>query len=553
MKFSKPAIFLVSLLLASTPTDSWSSQPRSDQKTISNSQPDPKIINPFGIEFSDNYNWTTRETILYGYSSGNGKLVNAALCRSMKSVGCAQNETIRYFAVLPLCSSDATLNCLSSVTIRNKEDGSSQNLEFVRYIGQPQETEYISEDENSLPVGKSASLWRALEKSGEYRYFLVSVVKVGVFQNRNGVLTQDSITYEPSLSGSITPVSFVTGSQFRTNTYVADPNAQSIWPYRASNSSDSAGFRCDVIGDGICLTETDFQTTDNLSLSVRLSQKVNSWFHGRFSSPEIGVEEYAAGVEITVRANPVRVPVISTWVTRPVFTAAERDKVGYNIDQMPGVIQPPTYIDAFNVWSKYLPEKSTYFDIQWSFYNAGANQFAGPPSCIVDQSGLVGIVSSNATLYAANPPKFDEENQTFDYSLAALHLDPDGNVFQGTYDLIISSDAARCIYKFTNSPIRASVSILAGDGGISVATFTMNERNGWIYISVRGLTFSNPTVRVKLFQEVRLETPLPVPAQTQVAKPLIGKKKQTITCIRGKLVKKIVSLNPKCPSGFKKR
>jgi hypothetical protein len=30
-------------------------------------------------------------------------------------------------------------------------------------------------------------------------------------------------------------------------------------------------------------------------------------------------------------------------------------------------------------------------------------------------------------------------------------------------------------------------------------------------------------------------------------------KKMTITCVRGKLIKKVTAVNPKCPTGYKKR
>ena len=37
------------------------------------------------------------------------------------------------------------------------------------------------------------------------------------------------------------------------------------------------------------------------------------------------------------------------------------------------------------------------------------------------------------------------------------------------------------------------------------------------------------------------------------AKAEAAKKKSTITCIKGKIIKKVTALNPKCPSGYKKK
>jgi len=33
----------------------------------------------------------------------------------------------------------------------------------------------------------------------------------------------------------------------------------------------------------------------------------------------------------------------------------------------------------------------------------------------------------------------------------------------------------------------------------------------------------------------------------------LSKKKVTITCVKGKLTKKVTAINPKCPSGYKKK
>lgn len=45
-------------------------------------------------------------------------------------------------------------------------------------------------------------------------------------------------------------------------------------------------------------------------------------------------------------------------------------------------------------------------------------------------------------------------------------------------------------------------------------------------------------------------TPTPTPTATPTAAPA---KKTTITCVKGKTVKKVTGVAPKCPSGFKKR
>jgi hypothetical protein len=106
------------------------------------------------------------------------------------------------------------------------------------------------------------------------------------------------------------------------------------------------------------------------------------------------------------------------------------------------------------------------------------------------------------------------------------------------------SDYARCLYGFTSAPISASVSILSADGTSQVATTVLGERDGWLYLSANNFTFSSPTVKVKLTQEA------PSKADASKSSPSAL---NTITCVKGKTLKKVTAFNPKCPSGYKKK
>jgi hypothetical protein len=65
-------------------------------------------------------------------------------------------------------------------------------------------------------------------------------------------------------------------------------------------------------------------------------------------------------------------------------------------------------------------------------------------------------------------------------------------------------------------------------------------------------------VKVKLSQEKAVVAPTPTPtssatpAPSAAAKPAAAKK-TSITCVKGKTSKKVTAVNPKCPTGYKKR
>ena len=73
----------------------------------------------------------------------------------------------------------------------------------------------------------------------------------------------------------------------------------------------------------------------------------------------------------------------------------------------------------------------------------------------------------------------------------------------------------------------------------------VSEKDGFIKLQADNFTFSSPTIKVKFTQDKAASAVAPV--------KIIPKKSVTITCIKGKVSKKIVGANPKCPTGYKKK
>ena len=172
-------------------------------------------------------------------------------------------------------------------------------------------------------------------------------------------------------------------------------------------------------------------------------------------------------------------------------------------------------------------------------------------ACYQQNGGkLSGVVSTNATQYIAGPPTFDEASQSLDYKVAAPHYLPNGDEFQGTYNLQISDTLARCLYGFSTAPISATVSVVNVDGVAKVATTVINNSGGFLRLSAAGFTFSSPTIRVKLFQEATSSTNSKNAPSTSTKAPVAKTAPMTITCLKGKLSKKVTGVTPKCPTGY---
>jgi hypothetical protein len=132
-------------------------------------------------------------------------------------------------------------------------------------------------------------------------------------------------------------------------------------------------------------------------------------------------------------------------------------------------------------------------------------------------------------MFMATPPKFNTATQSLDYQVAAPHFDRNGKENIGRYNLVIDSKVARCLYKFSTAPIQASVTVINADGTQQISTSTINEKNGWLYLSVNGYTYSAPTLKVKLSQGASAAAALP----PIMVNPL---KAKTISAKLGKVV-----------------
>jgi hypothetical protein len=199
-------------------------------------------------------------------------------------------------------------------------------------------------------------------------------------------------------------------------------------------------------------------------------------------------------------------------------------------------------------WLPLLNDKATTSRTYWNVQTLEGSQNGDVSRCSSDSSKLAGIVTTNALVYSAGPPTYNKAEGSLDYKLLSPHFTASGEEAIGTYDLVLRSDVARCIYGFSRAPIQAVVSIVSAEGENKVATTLIREKDGWLTLSANGFTFSSPTIRVKLSQTAT-ETEILAPA----VPAKVSAKKTTITCSKGKLSKKISGVKPKCPTGFKKK
>jgi hypothetical protein len=150
-----------------------------------------------------------------------------------------------------------------------------------------------------------------------------------------------------------------------------------------------------------------------------------------------------------------------------------------------------------------------------------------------------------------------------EFNLTSTHLDEKGNLNKGRFNFRINKEFAACIYPIDIvNNVTASISILYSDTGeIDVSTYLAKSNNGYFEVNLENFHYSSPTIQIRLLQEevakptatpAANSKPVPTPSATAAA-PVAAAKKTTISCLKGKLSKKVTAVSPKCPAGYKKK
>lgn len=501
--------------------------------------------------------------------------INNWLCSSISDPKCAKATGGYYRAMLPMCSSETDKDCIVSVEAINPS-GEVLRGNFVEYIyGNSHPTEFKGDGLYTPMHASDPSIWRI--SGAEHGYGNEYGVVVGL---TNGIQVGSPRFEDTGFFMNIYPI-----SRMKTEFSVPDMNGYSNYP-KCIESEDSKGvkflgcgggaqefgkYRCalKMISDATCLLQHAFPTDFRFRITTRLAHEPAGMFHGRLVDPSISIAQEDKATRVSVEAGSVRVPILYSgddynklpvelqkyWdqcIGSGTCRGSSRQAQGNDwADPLHRNIQDYAQpygersLKLIETFSKSTKETSVAAPSSWNIRTLGADQMRSATACFKSGKGFVGVVSTNSTTYSEGPPSF--AGGELNYKVASLHFLSKGEVFKGSYNLILRSDVARCLYRFSNAPISATISILSADGKSQVATTVVNEKNNWLYLSANGFTFSSPTVRVKLTQESSK-----VSSDATKSEVLALPKSRSITCTKGKTKKRVTAVNPKCPSGYKK-
>lgn len=153
------------------------------------------------------------------------------------------------------------------------------------------------------------------------------------------------------------------------------------------------------------------------------------------------------------------------------------------------------------------------------------------------------------------------DNDTLQFAIYSPHLLSTGDLNMGFFSTYMSVAWLDCMWpknNVTKSP-KVEVSVVNADGSSQIATTSFNIRDGFLVVHAYGFHYSAPTIRLKVVKpdfapEVTpMATPVSVKTPSSASKTATQKKLISITCVKGKTMKKVTSVNPQCPVGYKKK
>lgn len=435
-----------------------------------------------------------------------------------------------------------------------------------------------------LAPGLTPWIWRAEGDApgNEHDYLLMGLIQSAA--QKSSISQGNSNKWNPIPSVfyfEVVPVSHEMSSlikaPYRSETKLKSNSNGVEYSQLSTNYMEDTCFANDI---GVCLHRRDFPTDSRMRLSLQVPHNVSGWLNGRLFNPIATLTSKNENLDLlTIEAGPTKNIMTGGYV--PVSSITQSDWSWMNQIQGPstsvlsannlksgdsnfyvGESGESGALEWYQAWSKYFGDKALRVNTTWTVQTTRSESTGG---CVKPNSGLQGIVSTNSAVYDSGAPTQDKATNTLKYKVAAPVNDPNGVPNVGVYALSMNSTLLKCLYSIDAIPSQAQIVITQVDGSSVVQTASIKTDNNWVNFAANNFNFSDLSLlQVKISSSSTSKTPTPTPSSTQtnnsVAVPKANPSKspvlnvnKTITCIKGKLTKKVSGINPSCPAGYTKK
>ncbi len=491
--------------------------------------------------------------------------------------------------VFPKCSVEITERCIESVEFKQTGESKWSSAVFLKYLPistPPFKTEnrdrflgwatveIDSRRYKNLPWDSArSSLWEVETSQGKVKYLATATIQYDVSQK-----------WYNQFNLNLTPVEELNITNEIQYTSL-DPN--NTWCARtgyASSFSQNSNFHPLTISnpkDGTydyCLIKKSFNPGVLFRMITHLSpefseKKMGNWLISRTTEtrayskslgkgkPTVAIFE---GLPVAIQAGVTQIPRtpegFKSWFEgNPFKKSVDRGELDSKwFEEMKKIWGIGTQytggegwygagweaIDQWNSTEQYINPSMTIEQNVWEFFTtnleeAGDSWVTKCKNVMSAAPSFSGVISTNATVFVQGPPKLDSVGN-LDFQVAATSLKENGEVNLGTYNLSIADEVAKCIWGTSNLGVGASISVITQEGVKQVATTSIGKSNGQLNFAASGFHYSTNKISISLGAKVK-NSPTNTP------------KKSAITCVKGKLTKKVTAVNPNCPAGYKKK
>jgi hypothetical protein len=398
-----------------------------------------------------------------------GKVESVTACSTLSQAGC--EFTIRQFyrAVLQICDANTTVDCLTKVFAKT-DDGKELEIIPAGIFADKGKYDFVGDASQNLPTGGGAILIRipgAPHAGGDL--YLVKSEMVGVRDANNSPTAKFNMQ---RMQTGIFAVAIEKGA-FGFSSMSIDPKQYPTvdWTIGAPVGNPPETGRCVMSSETECAKGYPLPQNVAFGLQFRMNNKLDGWLHGRMKAPSITIEKEASGTQLlTVQANAIKVPLIDVWVNNDVMPAGlkayyagmpnygsasfgtkEQALSEIALRRDGNAINDVNTMKEFVNWLPVIGDKAQGMPTAWMLKTMISFGDNNQNPCFAKGNGFAGVVSTNAAQYLDGPPSFDKSEGILDYKVSAPHLTSTGDVFKGTYDLVMSSVVARCLYGFSQA------------------------------------------------------------------------------------------------------
>ena len=500
--------------------------------------------------------------------SGDGLEV---ICNGGSDPACAAskfpNGQYRSLAGFYKCETELDVNCVASLTVIDP-NGIEQEAIFERHFPDAPQIPASDNPELTYPKGGSPTLWSFTSSQGKKYIYAAGVVERN-WSSDGKSWRGPAATFHFGLEAvNLVPHPDATRPRLKVRNYTTPDGIQASRVEFTKDQEAGLDGVCQTqfvtMDTGYCLTDTQIIDGSTLFLpgykyrvTFQIPADLGFFLNGRLDSPVAYTEPLGKNRRMVIEGAPATLFAVQglipkKFLTPDAVTALKNGRFDFPraLSFAPSDFPPMAtyYPDLLTALLPYFGDQATYETKAWTLVSTPTlGRFTN--QCTNGGRGeMLGIISTNATAFDGDPPTLDPQTKILSYKVAAPHFASDGKSENiGKYYMNMNANFIKCILGVDTVPAVAQIGITSTGQTERVSTVTVKTDKDWLRLNVDNFTFSSPKINIKF------EIPQQTAVKTSASAPIKKAAAKTITCTKGKIIKKITGAAPKCPVGYKKK